>query len=112
MRRAFRMVFNSPGFAVETVESGGEALEAVRTARPDVVVADLSLDDKDGYEICREIRGDPELSSLPVILMHSAATELDAARAQEVGASGDIAKPFDTQALIDKVCELTGATPF
>ena len=112
MRKIFEMVFRWEGFAVETVASGAQALDAIRATRPDVVVADLSLDDKDGYAICSEVRADAALAGLPVVLLHGPEVEYSRARAKEVGASDELAKPFDTQDLVDKVCALTGATPF
>lgn len=93
-------------FAVSSVENGASALGAAREFGPHVIVADLSLDDKDGYEICRELRQDEQLKQVPVILLHSATTPYDATKAAEVEANDELAKPFASQDLIDKVTAL------
>lgn len=105
MRKVVELTL-AEAFAVSSVENGASALSAARDFGPDVVIADLSLEDKDGYEICRELRQDDSLKSVPVILLHSASTPYDAAKAAEVQANDELAKPFATQDLIDKVTSL------
>ncbi|MCK5800068.1 MAG: response regulator [Deltaproteobacteria bacterium] len=94
---------------VTVVTTGAEALPMAQHLSPDLVVADLSLADLDGYAICAELRKDDALAQVPVLLCHGSNTTYDAARAQQVGATDVIEKPFATQDLVDKVHELTAA---
>jgi len=96
----------SEGFAVTSVDSGASALSVARDLGPHVIIADLSLDDKDGYEICRELRQDAQLKQVSVLLLHGASATYDPAKAAEVQANDELAKPFTTQDLIDKVTAL------
>lgn len=105
MRRVFEITL-AEDCVVTVVGSGSEALEAARAMQPDLVIADLSLADKDGYQICAELRGDAGLGGVPVLLCHGPAVQYDAGRAQQVQATDAIAKPFGTQELLDKVLEL------
>jgi CheY-like chemotaxis protein len=91
------------------VERGSDALPKARELCPDVVIADLSLSDKDGYEICRELRADDALGAVPVLLLHGPAVEYDAGKADAVRASGEVAKPFESTALLEKVSALAAA---
>jgi len=88
------------------VVCGDEALTTARALGPDLVIADLSLDDRDGYAICRDLRQDPELSGVPVLLLHGSSVEYDPGLADEVQASGAVAKPFESDALLELLRQL------
>ena len=57
------------GFDVVTAFSGAQALDAARTARPDVVLLDIMMPGMDGVEVCRHLKSDPDLRSIPVIMV-------------------------------------------
>lgn len=105
MRRVFELAL-AEDCIVTAVGSGSEALDAARAMQPDLVIADLSLPDKDGYQICAELRNDAGLAAVPVLLCHGSSVDYDAGRARQVQATDAMAKPFGTQELIDKVLEL------
>ena len=102
MRKIFTMVLAGEPCTLITVPSGREALEKARQIRPALMIADLSMDD-DGYYVCREMKADPALAEIPVLLLHSPLNPLDEDRAGAVGADGDIEKPFDSVDLLEKV---------
>jgi two-component system, OmpR family, alkaline phosphatase synthesis response regulator PhoP len=77
------------------VEDGTEALEQARADRPDVIILDVMLPSSDGFEICRELKGDAILRSIPVILLTARYQDDDARRGREAGADALITKPFD-----------------
>ena len=106
MRRVFQMVLAGEPFSLTTVVCGDEALTTARALGPDLVIADLSLDDRDGYAICRDLRQDPELSGVPVLLLHGSSVEYDPGLADEVQASGAVAKPFESDALLELLRQL------
>ena len=104
MRKIFTMVLSGEPYTLITVPSGREALEKARQVRPALMIADLSMDD-DGYYVCREMKADPELAHIPVLLLHSQLNPVDEDRAGAVGADGDIEKPFDSLVLVERIKE-------
>jgi CheY-like chemotaxis protein len=107
MQKAVVLTLACENVTVTALAQGAAAVDRARELRPHLVIADLSLADKDGYQICRELRADAELAKTPVLLLHGSAASLDEGKLKEVGASAAIRKPFDTQELIDRVRELT-----
>lgn len=93
-----------------TVDNGDDAVSRAREARPDLVLADVMMPGKDGYEVCEALRADPELRHVPVLLLSGTFEPYDEARAQSAGADGHITKPFEAQALVDQVNALLART--
>jgi CheY-like chemotaxis protein len=89
-----------------TVDNGDDAMLRAREVRPDLVLADVAMPGKDGYEVCEAIKADPQLRHVPVLLLSGTFESFDDARARRVGADGHITKPFEAQALVDRVNEL------
>jgi DNA-binding response OmpR family regulator len=75
----------------------------LRQEEPDLVILDLMLPDTDGIEVCKEIRKDPKLSSLPVIMLTAKADELDRVLGLEIGADDYVTKPFSPKELVARV---------
>lgn len=98
-----RMTFAAEDFIIGTVDNAEEAIRKVAELRPDIVVADLSLPGKNGYDVCKALKSTARFSTIPVLLLHGSAARIDPRRAQEVGVDGELQKPFETQALIDLV---------
>jgi CheY-like chemotaxis protein len=71
--------------------------------RPDIVIADLSMEGKNGYDVCAAIKGDPALSRIPVLLLHGTSVGWDESKAKAARADGEITKPFESQMVIDRV---------
>ncbi len=106
MQKVVEMTFSAEEFDLTTVASGAEAMESVESIQPDIVITDLSLDGPTGYDVCKTIK---QKNGLPVLLLHGSAASYNETKARAAGADGEIAKPFETQALIDKVKALTAA---
>jgi len=94
-----RVNLDQAGYEVRTAESGREALEKLRDSPPDLVVLDLMLPDLSGTEICRQLRSDPELAQLPVIMLTAKADEVDRVVGLELGADDYVTKPFSPREL-------------
>ena len=90
------------GYTAETAVDGRDALEKLRRGRYRVLVTDLEMPRMHGYELLSEIRSDPRLASLPVVVCSSRSSEKHRRRAQEAGANGYLTKPF-TQASLAAV---------
>jgi len=76
---------------------------SLRSGRPDLVVLDLMLPDADGFEICRRLRADSSLASIPVIMLTARAGEADRIRGLELGADDYVVKPFSPKELAARV---------
>ena len=91
------------GFAVAGAQTGKGAIEMCRRERPDLIVLDIMLPDSDGLDICRGIRGHPELAHVPVIFLTARASETDRIVGLEIGANDYIVKPFFVRELIARI---------
>jgi two-component system alkaline phosphatase synthesis response regulator PhoP len=89
--------------AVEIVTSGDAALQAVRTAPPDLVILDLNLPVVDGIDVCRRIRSQPSTATLPVIMLTARTAESDRVSGLDLGADDYITKPFSLRELAARV---------
>jgi two-component system cell cycle response regulator DivK len=104
-RRILRDLLGNAGYELVEAESGEEALTAVETKRPDLILMDIQLPVMDGYEATRRIRSKPELRSIPIIAVTSYALAGDEAKALAIGCNAYVAKPFSPRALLGKVRE-------
>jgi CheY-like chemotaxis protein len=102
------ILFASKGYAVTAVRDGKSALEALAAERPDVVVLDIMLPDLDGFEVCRIIKQDPELRSLPVIMLTAKKSSQDLERGRLAGADAYLTKPFKSVKVLEVIEGLIG----
>lgn len=86
---------------VATAADGKEALEKVKTLRPDLVILDIMMPRMDGLEVCRRVRMDPEIAETPIIILSARAQDIDVRRGYELGASAYLTKPFDPVELLE-----------
>jgi len=104
MRKVLEMTFAGEDVRVVTAESFDTALALLRSESPAVVIADITLPGKTGYDLCQAIKqANP---AVPVLLMSSKLHPYDPGKGQAVRSDGNLDKPFDTQQLIDRVKSL------
>ena len=106
IQKVIELTFSDEDFEVVTVGNGRLAIERLPDTRPDLVLCDIIMPEKDGYEVCDFIKKSPAFSHIPVLLLTGAFEPFDQDRASRVGCDGFLAKPFEPQALIAKVKEL------
>jgi CheY-like chemotaxis protein len=106
IQKVIELTFSDEDFEVVTVSNGRLAVEKVQELRPDLVLCDIIMPEKDGYEVCDFIKKNPATSQIPVLLLTGAFEPFDQERASRVGCDGFLAKPFEPQTLIAKVKEL------
>lgn len=106
IRRIVDLAFRDTGILVVAVGSGADAIDRLRTSRPDVVLADVSMPAPDGYDVCREVKASTH--PVPVLLLRGAFDPFDAARAETCGADGTLTKPFEADRLVERVRSLIG----
>ena len=104
-RRILRDLLGNAGFELIEAESGNEALTAVETKRPDLILMDIQLPVMDGYEAAQRIKSNPDMRSVPIIAVTSYALAGDEAKARAAGCNAYISKPFSPRALLAKVRE-------
>ncbi|MFH1569293.1 MAG: response regulator [Gemmatimonadota bacterium] len=98
-----RYILEQQGYRVAVAHNGREALSSVRRSKPTIVLSDIVMPEMDGYELCRQIRDDPALQDLPVILLTSLSDPKDVIRALECGATNFITKPYDEEHLLTSI---------
>ena len=96
------------GLAVLVAADGEEALARIREARPDLVLLDVMMPKKNGFEVCQEVKADPALASTKVLMLTAKGRETEVAKGLALGADAYMTKPFSTQELVEKVRELLG----
>lgn len=99
-------ILKGEGFEVETVSNGVAAIKKLAKIRPIVVLADVSMPGRDGYEVCDFVKNSAELRHVPVLLIASEMEPYDEERGARVHADGKITKPFEPQELIATVTRL------
>jgi len=99
-------VLKARGYVVHGAYDGMQALEQVREAPPDLVVADILMPNMDGYELCRRLRGIPETALLPVILVTSVDAQGERIKGLEAGADDFLEKPVNWEELFARVRSL------
>ncbi len=95
-----RLYFENEGYEVKTANDGAEGVTAFKTFEPDLVLLDIMLPKKDGWQVCREIR---EISSKPVIMITAKGEVFDKVLGLELGADDFVVKPFDMKELSARV---------
>lgn len=106
--RSLSFVLKKEGYLVETAMDGLEALEKIKRLKPDLVFLDIQLPKMDGFEVCRQIRADPELGETYIIMLTAKGQDLDRQRGLAVGAHEYLTKPFSPKELIGHLRELLG----
>jgi two-component system alkaline phosphatase synthesis response regulator PhoP len=101
--RLVRSYLEQANFQVLTAHDGETALHAIRRERPDLVVLDLMLPDRDGWEITRLVRSEPALAGLPIIMLTARVEDTDKIVGLELGADDYIAKPFNPREVVARV---------
>jgi CheY-like chemotaxis protein len=95
-----------PEYAFIEASDGGEAIELLESARPDLIVLDVMMPGTNGIAVLEHLRAHPQLSHTPVIIVSAFATPTDQQRAIAAGATRFVKKPFDPEALRSLVQEL------
>jgi PleD family two-component response regulator len=94
-----RIYFQSQGYEVAVAQRGEDALEMCRQQLPHIIVLDIMLPDMDGYDVCRELRGNLRTSHIPIVFLTQKDERSDKIHGLELGADDYITKPFDLEEL-------------
>src|SRR3990170_8837469 len=108
IQRVIELTFADEDITVSAVGDGEQAVERIEADPPDIVLADVGMPKRDGYEVAAYVKSRPELAHIPVILLTGAFEPIDQARAAAAGCDGVLAKPFEPQMVINRVKQLLG----
>lgn len=111
IQKIVNLTFTGEGIDVVTVGNGEAALKKVTEIHPDLVLADIFMPGKNGYEVCEHIKSTPGLDHIPVILLVGAFEPFDGGEAARVKADGHLTKPFEIKVLISAVNSLVHSAP-
>jgi CheY-like chemotaxis protein len=106
IQRVIELTFADEDVVVVAVSDGDQAIARLEASPPDIVLADIGMPGKNGYEVAQYIRQSPRLAHIPVVLLTGAFEPVDQARATAAGCDGVLAKPFEPQLVIGRVKEL------
>lgn len=107
---ALEFLLRHAGFEVLTAVDGEQALQKARAERPDLLLLDVMMPLRNGYEVCQELRAQPELGAMKIVMLTARGRETEAAKGLAVGADAYITKPFSTRDLVARIRELLGAS--
>jgi two-component system, OmpR family, alkaline phosphatase synthesis response regulator PhoP len=94
------------GYEVIASNDGQDGLDKAKKEKPDLIILDLMLPKMDGYKVCALLKFNEKYKTIPIIMFTARAQDSDMKMGQEAGADAYIIKPFDSQALLDKIKEL------
>lgn len=94
------------GYEVVTANDGQAAMDMLPDVKPDLMILDVMMPRKNGFEVCNEVRASSELSGLPILMLSAKGREAEVKKGISLGADAYITKPFSTHDLVAKVNEL------
>ena len=105
---SLKHLMSKAGYNVLQASDGEQALEVVRASSPDLLILDVMIPKRDGYDVCQTIRSDPALKHVRIIMVTAKGQEVEIEKGLALGADAYLTKPFSTKALVAKVRSLLG----
>mgnify|MGYP001102917340 FL=1 len=99
------------GYEVHLARDGQEALDALRREHPRLVLLDVMMPKKTGFEVCQEVRNDDAIRSTLILMLTAKGRETDVVKGLALGADAYMTKPFSTRELVQKVRSMLEAAP-
>jgi DNA-binding response OmpR family regulator len=91
------------GFEVSIANDGEEAVSMIRAQRPDLVLLDVMMPKKSGFEVCQEIKADPALQAVRILMLTAKGRDTEVTKGLALGADAYMTKPFSTKELVERV---------
>ena len=111
IQKVVELTLSGTGHELTCVSDGRKAIESLKASRPDLILADVVMPEKNGYEVCEAVKGDPATARIPVILLAGTFEPFDRERADRVGSDLVITKPFDAHQLVERIDALLARAP-
>ena len=103
---SLEFLMKQAGFQVRTASDGEAGLAAIAVEQPDLVLLDVMMPRKNGYEVCQAIRANPAWKNIRIIMLTAKGREVEREKGMALGADDYITKPFSTQEVVGRVREL------
>jgi len=100
---SIEFILDMEGYEVHTARDGDDALEAAERVRPDLILLDINMPRKDGYEVCRILRKRESMAGTKVIMLTAKGQTLERKKGLEVGADEYVTKPFSADELLSAI---------
>lgn len=91
------------GYETATAEDGEAGLALIRRLRPDVVLLDVMMPKRSGYEVCQAVKADPDLRTIPIVMLSAKGQEVEVLKGLELGAAAYITKPFGNAEILEAI---------
>ena len=105
---SLEFLMKQQGYAVSSAVDGDSAMKEVERDPPDIVLLDVSMPGRSGFEVCEAIRANPAWNQMRILIVTGKGRDEDRERGLSLGADGYVIKPFETQDIVAKVKELLG----
>ncbi|WP_374340813.1 response regulator transcription factor [Azonexus sp.] len=105
---SLEFLMKKEGFEIAVAADGDEALAKVDSFAPDLVLLDVMMPKKSGYEVCEALRADPARAGLKIVMLTAKGRDTEVAKGLAIGADAYVTKPFSTKDLVARVRELLG----
>jgi CheY-like chemotaxis protein len=96
IQKVVELTFSDSEYDLVCVSNGQRALEKVNESAPDLILADVVMPEKNGYEVCEAIKSNPATARIPVVLLSGTFEPFDRDRAERLGCDAIVSKPFDS----------------
>ena len=106
---SLEFLMKKEGFEVAVAGDGEETMEKVRTFNPDLLLLDIMMPKKSGYEVCEALRSDPSRGGLLIVMLTAKGRDTEVAKGLAIGADAYVTKPFSTKELIVQIKSLLAA---
>lgn len=97
------LIIENHGFEVSVANSGQEALEQVKSERPDLILLDIVMPEMDGFRVCSELKKEPEYADIPILFLTGQSDEDDIIKAFEAGGADYVTKPVNPTELVARI---------
>ena len=98
------------GYDVLVATDGNQALETIQREKPALVLLDVMMPGKTGFEVCQAVRADPALEDVRILMLTAKGRDTDISKGLALGANAYMTKPFSTRELVQKVAEMLGGS--
>lgn len=110
IRETVSFILEMEGYRVVTAANGDEAIEQIRRLQPPVVLLDAMMPRRDGFDVCRTVKMDPQLAATKIVMLTALGQKTDQEKAMVAGADFYVTKPFDEEELLALLGKLTGGS--
>ena len=106
---SLEFLMKKQGYDVRVASDGDTAISAIEENAPDLVLQDLMIPKRDGFDVCQKIRSNPEWNSVRIVMLTAKGRDIEKEKGLALGADDYISKPFSTREVISRVAELLGS---